>query len=121
VIDQERRREVATMGTIERLGIAPETVRSLVREKAAADHAQYPQYDGHWDGDEWAVVEILRDVTTKAGRSFDKGDLTIARRPEARSVNLDPDLATGWFAYSVRTKIDTWLRNEWVEVVGKEG
>jgi hypothetical protein len=89
-----------------------EIVSKGVRDDAARKHAQYPQYEGHWDGDEWIVVRLKRNVSTKMGLAFEKGELTIAK-----AVENDEHLTDGWFAYSLKNGIDTWVRKEWVEVV----
>jgi hypothetical protein len=92
-----------------------EIVRKGVREQAVAKHAQYPQYKGHWDGDEWFVVRLKRKVRTKMGVAFEKDELTIARDPDDR--DREAGLPISVCAYSVSNGIDTWVPVEWVEVV----
>ena len=92
-----------------------EIVSKGVREDAASKHAQYPQYEGHWDGDEWYVVRLKRAVRTKMGTAFVKDELTIARDPDGREREVGlPDSVC---AYSLSNRIDTWVRREWVEVI----
>lgn len=59
---------------------------------AAARHAQYPQYDGHWR--DWVLVVITRNITLKGGRGLDLWQITIGKRQPDRSP-LGP-----WTVYS---------------------
>jgi hypothetical protein len=95
-----------------------EIVSKGVREEAARKHAQYPQYEGHWDGDEWYVVRLKRAVRTKMGQAFEKGELTIARDLDDRERVGDRSQGSDSVcAYSLSNGIDTWVRREWVEVL----
>jgi hypothetical protein len=95
------------MTVLSRQNVSPETIRTLVRESAAEAHAQHRQYDGHWDGDEWFVVEFKRKVETKMGVAFEQGDLTIARR--LKDSQEQAELGDSICAYSVRNRVDTWV------------
>lgn len=86
------------------------TTRAEVIEQAEAAHAQYPQYRGHWDGDEWVLVQFKRRVTTKLGDAFLPGDITLAR--------MDDD--TYPTAYSLRNRIDTSVRHTDFAVIWEE-
>jgi hypothetical protein len=92
-----------------------EIVSKGVRDEAARKHAQWSQYEGHWDGDEWYVVRLKRAVRTKLGQAFEKGELTIARDPDDR--DREAGLPDSVCAYSLSNRIDTWIRREWVEVL----
>ena len=63
---------------------------------AMSAHAQYPQFDGHWD--HWILVTITKGLTTKAGEAFRQGDKAL----------MDPK-SNGTHAtlYSVRNGGDT--------------
>jgi hypothetical protein len=88
--------------------------RALITEAAAA-HAQYPQYEGHWDN--WRVAEITRRVRTKMGVAFQAGDLVLVApqtttekvAPRSRQPIAYEDWPTKEFAtaYSRRNGIDT--------------
>jgi hypothetical protein len=82
-----------------------ESLRLALIAEADAAHVQYPQYRGHWDG--WVLVRFKRNVTTKMGRAFDKGEIALAK-PASRKIG------EGRFAgrqaitaYSTKTKCDT--------------
>lgn len=68
---------------------------------ADAEHSQYPQYKGHWDGPTWVLVGVTVDhIDTTLGTAFRKGDITIARRSP---------ISGEYTAYSIRNGIDTGL------------
>jgi hypothetical protein len=77
-------------------------IRMAVILEADERHAQYPQYAGHWDGVEWQPVVFTRNVRTKGGLAFEKGDVTIARPPAYRDEHDHYPVA-----YSRRNHIDT--------------
>lgn len=68
----------------------------IIRQ-ANEDHAQDPQFRGHWEGPEWRLVLVRRRISTRKGDAFLKGEITIARsspRPgfmEAYSLNMKAD------------------------------
>ena len=91
-------------------------VHNVLRSQAKADHASYPQYDGYWDGPEWVLVRVTRQVKTKLGVAFVKGETALARRtpPEPDSENLSPAVRAelnrpSWTVYSVRNRCNTRL------------
>lgn len=92
----------------------PRSFAFATREEVAAaaeqQHADHPQYRGHWDGDEWQPVRLTRRVTTKMGVAFEAGDVTLARW----TPDTDDTVAT---AYSFRNRVDTSVRYTDVEVV----
>lgn len=72
--------------------MAAANAADAIRETAERDHAQYPQYRGHWDG--WTAVKFRKVVKNKRGQvAFEPGDISI----------VSPD---GTVAYSWRKKID---------------
>lgn len=101
-------------------------LREEIVAEAQARHAQYPQYEGHWTGDEWVVVRVTKTIRTKMGVAFEQGDLSIARR-ETRTERVAPRGAflpyEQWpekeFAtvYSRRNGIDTSVPARHVERV----
>lgn len=98
---------------------------AAIRAQADADHAQYPQYAGHWD--DWRLAEITRDVKAHGAYAFRKGDLVLVS-PEVWTEQVpprgrfEPDV-TKWperqfaTAYSARNKVDTAVRPEWVREI----
>ena len=76
------------------------TTKQAIIEQANRDHAQYPQYRGHWDGPEWILVRFKKAIKTKMGLAFERGDVTVARADRGG----DSKYIT---AYSFRNRIDT--------------
>lgn len=90
---------------------ARNVLRATIVAQAAERHAPYPQYAGHWDGQEWQLVTITKRVKTKLGVAFEAGEVALAR---ADRVGGYPH-PKGWTfvtAYSVRNGIDTSVRVE---------
>jgi hypothetical protein len=96
-----------------------------LRAEAAAEHAQYPQYDGYWD--DWRLAEVTRRVKTKRGVAFEPGDLVLVS-PEVRSEKVPPRNALTvpyeqWpvkqfaTAYSTRNKGNTGFDASYVREV----
>jgi len=79
---------------------------AMLKTLAARAVAQYPQYAGHFDG--YVAVRIKRDVRTKMGLAFEKGEIAIAQ-PTADADGF----RTVW---SVKNKVDTSVRASHVEV-----
>ena len=77
---------------------------------AAADQASYPQYDGYYVGDEWRLVEVTARVETKMGLAFEPGERAPGKRGRGQFID-------GWFVYSARNKIDTFVRADTVKEV----
>lgn len=84
-----------------------DAIASYIRAVAGEAHAAYPQYKGHWDGPEWQIVQVLAEVSTKAGLAFTKGELTLARVEEIEGKSTV-------VAYSTKNRIDTALPPETV-------
>lgn len=76
-----------------------------LRATAAAAHAQYPQYKGHWDG--WVVAQIKRQIRTKAGVAFTKGEWVLAKPEIREGKQLDGSTYRSVTCYSVSNKMDT--------------
>ena len=89
--------------------ITPATLAGLIA-KANADHTEYPQYAGHFDG--YVVVRVTKDVTTKAGLAFHAGQLAIANPTKSTSGGL-----SYMTVYSFLNKVDTSVRAVEVESV----
>ena len=77
-------------------------IADSIREEADRVHAKYPQYRGYWNSADWRLVQITRNIRTKAGLAFSKGEYTIARVREE-----DDGFLT---AYSVRTTYNTSIK-----------
>ena len=85
-----------------------EFLRNEIRRLAAAQHDAYPQYDGHWDGDEWILAVIKKDVFTKMGQAFMKLDIVLAKYRRASSLeDIGETGHDSWIIYSVRNGINT--------------
>lgn len=84
-------------------GGAPQAlVEAAIRSLAAEEHAAYPQYEGRWD--RWVLGKIRRRIETKAGLSFEPGDVVLVQPPEQRLAGFLPhDTVT---VYSVRVAGD---------------
>lgn len=73
----------------------------LIRQLATEEHAEYPQYAGHWDGDDWKLGQIHGDVRTKGGLRFADGDWVLYKVRHGLV-----GCATEVTAYSVRGEIN---------------
>ena|ERR1019366_8346365 len=65
-----------------------EPLRLELIERAAASMAKYPQYNGHFL--DYMLVRVNRDIKTKAGLAFSKGEITIAK-PDAAILEFSFD------------------------------
>lgn len=86
--------------------------RESIRTIAAAQVAQYPQYAGHFD--HYCLVLIKRDVETKMGLAFVRGEFAIASPVAEPSPWTSEKFVTVW---SRRNEIDTSVRSadlEWL-------
>ncbi len=87
----------------------PRLAADQIRAIAAVDHADYPQYDGHWDG--WRLCRITSDIKTKGGHAFTKGDLAICNDPgflfpgerTVYSIRLGCDVRLDWAVQVIET------------------
>jgi len=75
---------------------------AYIRRVAAAANAKWPQYRGYWDGAEWILVQIHREIKTKAGIAFCQGELALAKKD-----TLEGKLV--WTVYSRANNINTCL------------
>jgi len=87
----------------------------MTKARAARTLAKYPQYRGHFDN--YILVQINRQIKTKFGIAFEKGDYAIARpatsRPEFGS-RMTWEFRTVW---SDRNNIDTSVPEKYLTVV----
>ena len=77
---------------------------------ADAQNAQWPQYKGVFDGGLWFRCEVRRQIRTKMGVAFDKGEITIAKPCEFDAGRLVT-------AYSFKNRIQTSIPNGAVRVL----
>lgn len=91
----------------------PESTYHLIVELAQRDHVQWPQYVGHWTGDEWKLGWVTRTVRTKGGVRFKAGDIVIYRDRDPEDPYV-PECAT---VYSVRGQIDCAVRHWYLDVI----
>jgi len=82
------------------------TLAALAEELCNAD--KYPQYRGKFD--DHVRVRITRNVTTKSGRAFFKGEITIAKR-------VDYGDGLDWSCVCWRNGGSTLLEDYQVEVL----
>jgi hypothetical protein len=54
--------------------------------RAEEQHAEHPQYRGHWSGPEWYVATVSKRVRTKMGVAFEPGDRTLVRAETERGA-----------------------------------
>lgn len=83
-------------------------VKETLIDAAEQAHARFPQYANHWRSPDWKLARVKRGVKTKAGRSFSKDEIVLARV----SPHDGPDFVD---AYSAATKVDTLLGAKDVE------
>lgn len=104
-IDELRLKWAANVAKQEDVNKQPlEHARAIVQQIAVNEHAQYPQYDGYWSGNCWMLIQITRNVTTKGGPAFKKGDITIAKQSDHFEGSIT--------AYSIRNGWNTSLGNK---------
>lgn len=73
-----------------------EKIVAAFKAEAEAAHAQYPQYQGHWDG--WVLGQLTRTVRTKLGVAGVKGELVLMAPTSFQGIRT---------FYSRRNRIDT--------------
>lgn len=67
--------------------------------------SKYPQYKNHFN--DYILIEVKKDIKTKMGLAFSKGELTIAL-PEIRiSTGVDGKTRNTITAFSFSNKADT--------------
>lgn len=97
-------REQAGINTYAGWGYTAEQVKDAIVEIATDAHAEYPQYDGYWDGPEWVLAKITRRLRTKGGVRFERGDIVLVNLTE-REPQFPGDVVNPT-AYSVRGRIN---------------
>ena len=81
----------------------------LVQQGAEGAHRDLPQYTNYWAPKKgYDVIKIRRDVETKGGFLFRKGDYTIGRRETL--VSTPSGRSAGWTAYSTRKHINASIK-----------
>lgn len=65
------------------------------------DSERYQQYKGKWSNENWKIAQVPRDVKTKLGQAFLKGDVTLV---ETTGLGLGPFFNTG---FSFRNSVST--------------
>jgi hypothetical protein len=68
--------------------------RTALVALAVARHAQYPQYDGHWD--DWVLVVVAKNVELKGGRGLEFWQVSIGTLEPADQYSPEPT----WSVYS---------------------
>lgn len=85
---------------------------TCLKAAATAQVAQYPQYKGHFTN--YRLVRVLKEVKTKAGLAFARGEYALATEKK----DVLPDLpSNGRFVtvWSRRNQMDTSVRMTDVE------
>ncbi|HEV3072126.1 MAG TPA: hypothetical protein VGY76_11965 [Solirubrobacteraceae bacterium] len=100
--EERKMLEPASAVAQERINLSPDPVsaRAAIVQLADTAHAEYPQYAGHWDGEEWQVGIIRRRVSTKAGIALEPGDIVLWRDERDEETRCP-------IAHSVRNEIKT--------------
>jgi hypothetical protein len=112
-------------GITERTEAEMTTVTAL-RTIAEQAHATYPQYAGHWGG--WELVTVTRQIRTKLGVAFTKGEVAL-RQPGTATEKVCPPRGSSlpyeqWperefvTLYSVRNRCDTLVQASYVRSRG---
>lgn len=78
-----------------------------LRFSAETRTAEFPQYNGKWDNA--VLVRLKKQVRTKGGLQFGKGDITIAYNDHSQSDYP-------WTAYSLRTGYSVALDTGHIEL-----
>jgi hypothetical protein len=92
------------------------TVIDAIKADAATRLAQYPQYDGYHDGPEWTLVTVRRNVKTKLGQAFVKGQVALAKHSPAEYMNGHLVVSEGWTVWSTSNRCHTFLPLNWAQV-----
>lgn len=106
----DRGRELTEGEAVDTMMTAMKAVGELLalRAQANAAHSQYPQYRGYWDT--WVVGTVKRDIRTKLGQAFLKGDRVLVQREirDITDVTFSKRKDTKFLtAYSFRNRCNT--------------
>lgn len=71
---------------------------------------QYPQYKGHFD--HWVLGEIKKDVRTKFGKAFIKGEIVLVEPGTRRFVDMNGKNREMVTAFSVSDRISTSINRK---------
>jgi hypothetical protein len=86
---------------------------AALKADAEKAHAQYPQYNGFWDG--YRLGRVKKTIKTKMGVAFEPGDLAMIGAFKADPI--DPSLNNCVAVYSNRNSCDTVIRKSDVEIL----
>lgn len=75
---------------------------NTLRAAAGYAMAQYPQYQGHYDGAEWVLVQVKTNIKTKLGQAFAKGEYALAKLDTLEGKPC-------WTVYSRSNKCNTMI------------
>ena len=90
--------------------VTPNISKAVLVAEAEAQNSKYPQYKGHWSGPEWKLFLIKKNVKTKMGLAFEKGEVVLGK-VDALPIESGPYIGQQSFTcYSSRNRIDTGLR-----------
>lgn len=90
----------------------PATKACLIA-RAAAQVAIYPQYTNHFVA--YKLARVTRDIRTKMGLAFVRGEYVIAKRHDAVCHAGMVMLSAGVTAWSLRNQCDTSIKTSDVE------
>jgi len=79
---------------------------------------EYPQYLGHFDG--YILIRIKKDVRTKMGLAFRKGELAIAKPVGVEILGRRKGLDQWATAFSISNGVDTSISARAVDWMGNE-
>lgn len=80
-------------------------IKSQLIGAADALLMKYPQYKNHFNN--YILIEIKKDIATKTGRAFSKGEIAIAVPKIRISTGTDGKTRNTITAFSFSNKVDT--------------
>jgi hypothetical protein len=87
------------------------SMATVLKRRAAAQMAQYPQYAGHFN--KYVLCRVKRDVKTKMGLAFSKGEVAICKPQDWSGSSV--------VVWSMRNAIDTHIPSYDVQILGGKG
>ncbi len=91
-----------------------QSMLAVLKQRAAAQVAMYPQYNGHFRS--YVLCRIRADLKTKMGLAFKEGEVAICD-PQV-GFGGSPSFRNVW---SMRNAVDTSVPSSLVEVIGAKG
>jgi hypothetical protein len=88
-----------------------DTEKARLRAVADKAHEAYPQYAGHWDGPEWKLGIVVKNVKTKTGLAFQVNDWILVKVSGVIPSGPYSGML-GFTGYSFRNGVDTALLQE---------